>query len=174
MRDTNALRRRYRTSVNAPLHLIGAVALGLAACGGDSNPTGPDGITLDDLAGFWTATIFEFSQAGVGQALPPVDLVAEGFTVTIDIEASGRFTLSTAAPQGGVENDTGTLEFDSEAEDFLLIVFDDEPGDELEFFFVIVSEDSFRLIDNTGEGTFDFDEDGVEEPARINSTWVRS
>lgn len=164
---------RARTASNASC-VVAALLLGLAGCGGDGGtPTGPQGVSLVDLAGRWTATVFEFSPEG-GPAFPAVDLVVEGFSVTLDIQSNGRFVLTTTSPQGVAENDPGTLSFDSEAEDFMLVTFDDEPGDESEFFFLIVSEDSFRLVDNTGEGEFDFDEDGAEERARINSTWVRS
>jgi len=162
---------RMRTSIAS--RVVGALLLTLAGCGGGGTPTGPEGVGLADLAGGWTATVFEFSQDS-GPAFPPFDLVAEGFSVTLDIESNGRFVLATTSPQGVSESDPGTLSFDPEAEDFMLVTFDDEPGDESEFFFVIVSEDSFRLIDNTGEGEFDFDGDGVDERARINSTWVRS
>lgn len=150
-----------------------ALLLGSTGCGSGDEPTGPDGLTLADLAGRWTATVFEFSPAG-GAPFDAVDLVAEGSTVVLEIEAAGRFVLTTTDPQDGAEVQSGVLRFDSEAEDFLLVTFDDEPGDESEFFFMREGPDSFRLIDSTGEGTFDFDGDGVEEVARINSTWVRS
>lgn len=149
------------------------LCLGSTGCGRGDDPTGPDGLTLGDLAGRWTATVFEFSPAG-GEAFPAIDLVADGSTVVLEIEPGGRFVLTTTGPQGTAEVQPGALHFDPDAEDFLLVTFDDEPGDELEFFFTRVGPDSFRLIDSTGEGAFDFDGDGVEEVARINSTWVRS
>lgn len=152
--------------------MVCTAVLGLVGCDSD-DPTGPGGSTLSDLAGSWTATQFVYSQAGVGTALPTVDLVDEGYTVTLSIQSSGRFTLTTVDPEGGTESDMGTLGFDPEAEDFLLIVFDDDPEDELEFLFVVVNDDSFRLVDNTGEAEFDLDDDGDLDPARINSTWVR-
>lgn len=148
-----------------------ALAIGLSACGGGT-PMGPEGITLEDISGRWAATVFEFSTAG-SVAFPSVDLVADGITITLDIQSNGRFTLTQTSPQGAVDQSTGSLSFDAEAEDFLLLTFDDDPADELEFFFVVVSQASFRLIDTTGEGEFDFDGDGVDEPARVNSTWVR-
>lgn len=172
MTDLRAHRLRTRTG-GILFGLVPALLLGTAGCGGDGDPTGPEGLGLADLAGPWTATVYEFSPDG-GPAYPAVDLPAEDFNVTLDIEPNGRFVLTTTSPQGLAELESGILGFDPEAEDFLLVTFDDEPGDELEFFFVIVSEDSFRLVDNTGEGEFDFDGDGVEEKARINSTWVRS
>lgn len=93
--------------------------------------------------------------------------------MTLTIQSSGAFTLSYMEPGGDTEIDTGTLSFDSENEEFLLLTFDSDPGDELEFSFVAVNDNSFQLIDNTGEGEFDLDSDGDDEPARINSTWVR-
>lgn len=155
------------------LHLLLVVAaFGPIGCGGDG-PVGPGGITLQDLAGTWNATHFEYSQAEDGPVLPSFDLVAEGGSATLVIQTEGRFTLTRVDPSGSSENDTGILGFDPEAEDFILVVFDDEPEDELEFFFVMDSETSFQFIDNTGEGEFDLDGDGIPERARINSTWMR-
>lgn len=159
--------RWVRTALAVALPL-----LAVAGCGGGDDPTGPDGLTVGDLAGRWTATVFEFSPAG-GEAFPAVDLVAGGSTVVLEIEPDGRFVLTTTGPQGGAEVQPGRLRFDEEAEDFLLVTFDDDPGDGSEFFFARVGPDSFRLVDSTGEGGFDFDGDGAEEVARINSSWVR-
>lgn len=155
------------------LHLaLFAAVLGLAGCG-DDDPSGPGGISTADLAGTWNATAFEYSQAGVGPAVPSYDIVAEGGSATLVIQADGSFTLTTVDPGAGSESMPGVLGFDPEAEDFLLVTFDDDPGDELEFFFVMDSDSSFQLIDNTGEGEFDLDGDGTAEPVRINSAWVR-
>ena len=145
----------------------------LTGCSGNGTPAGPNGITLEDLADTWNATHFEFSQAEAGPGLPTFDVVAEGGSVTLEVQSNGRFMLATVYPDGSTESQSGKLGFDSEEEDFLLVVFDDESDDELEFFFVIENDDSFRLIDNTGEGEFDLDGDGVPDRARINSTWVR-
>jgi len=160
----------YRLAV---LLVMGGLFASVVGCKDGGTPTGPDGITLEDLADTWNATQFEFSQAGEGPALEPFDVVAEGGSVTLEIQSNGRFTLTTVDPEGSSEIQTGKLGFDLDAEDFLLVVFDDEPDDELEFFFLIVNNNSFRLVDSTGEGEFDLDGDGVLDPARINSTWVR-
>jgi len=152
---------------------IASLIFFIAGCSKDGTPTGPDGITLEDLSDTWNATQFEFSQAGEGPDPGVFDVVAEGGSVTLDIQSNGRFTLVTVNPGGSSQTQSGELGFDTEAEDFLLVVFDDEPDDVLEFFFLIVNNNSFRLVDNTGEGEFDLDGDGVPEPARINSTWVR-
>ena len=156
-----------------PFIIIAVIFIALMGCSKEGTPTGPDDIMLEDLADTWTATQFEFSQAEGGPALESFDVIAEGGSVTLEIQPNGRFTLTTVNPDESSEIDTGVLGFDPEEEDFLLVVFDDEPDDELEFFFIIVNNNSFRLIDNTGEGEFDLDGDGVPEPARINSTWVR-
>lgn len=163
-----------QSPTRSALVLVGIAAFGLASCGGDSDgTTGPEGITLGDLAGSWTATQFEYSQAQEGPALPAVDLVAEGFTVTLSVESNGSFTLATTDPMAGTVTQTGSMSFDLEAEDFLLIVFDDDPNDELEFFFVLDGDNAFRLLDTTGEAEFDLDDDGNLDAAKINSAWVR-
>jgi len=144
----------------------------VSGCSGGT-PTGPEGITLDDLAGTWNATEFVYGQQALGPAVPDFDLIAEGGSATLVIQSNGRFTLTTVDPGGVRESRSGTLAFDFEEEDFLLVVFDDEPEDELEFFFIVLNDNSFRLSDTTGEGELDLDGDGVEEQVRINSTWVR-
>jgi len=153
--------------------IMAGVFVAVTGCTDGGTPTGPGGITLEDLADTWNATQFEFSQADGGPDLGSFDVVAEGGSVTLEIQSNGRFTLTTVNPDDSFQSQSGELGFDSEEEDFLLVIFDDEPDDELEFFFLIENDDSFRLIDSTGEAEFDLNGDGVLDRARINSTWVR-
>jgi hypothetical protein len=132
---------------------LGALAL---SCGGDEG-TGPGGITIADLAGTWDATTATF-EGVVGSGF--VDLIADGGSVTLTITGDGRFTFVLTLPGESPETASGTMHFE---EDFLVMTFDDDPSDPV-FFIFFFSDDTLTLA---GEDEFDFDDDGVDEPAII-------
>lgn len=144
-----------------------ACVLGLLASGcGDESTTGPEGLSVADLAGSWVASRFAYSQAGGGVALPEVDLVAEGAGILMEVERDGGFELVWLNEFGQLfDVRSGSLAFEEEA--FLVITFDDEPGDLIAFVFTSLSEDSFRLTDDEGQVEFDLDGDGTDDPARL-------
>ena len=131
--------------------LAGALALG---CGGDEG-TGPGGITIADLAGTWDATTATFVEV-VGSGF--VDVIADGGSVTLTITGDGRFTFVLTLPGESPETASGTMHFE---EDALVMTFDDDPSDPV-FFIFFFSDDTLTL---SGEDEFDFDDDGVDEPA---------
>jgi hypothetical protein len=95
-----------------PILMIGVLAV---ACGDDD----ATGVTIADLAGDWTANSVVVSN---NDLLPvdPMDLVALGVDVTLDIDADGSFTFATdglGAASGGLLDDvtiTGTIEITGE------------------------------------------------------------
>jgi len=81
--------------------------LALAACGKD-DPTGPKN---EEITGTWNATKVEY--VGKTSAVT-VDLIAEGATATLVINADNSFEY-VLTPSGGVQEVTGgTWELDSE------------------------------------------------------------
>ncbi len=130
---------------------LAALALG---CGGDEG-TGPGGITIADLAGTWDATTATF-EGVVGSGF--VDVIADGGSVTLTITGDGRFTFVLTLPGESPETASGTMHFE---EDALVMTFDDDPSDPT-FFIFFFSDDTLTLA---GEDEFDFDDDGVDEPA---------
>lgn len=114
------------------------------------------------MAGSWNATSAIFTEAGVGQPRD-YDVVAEGGTATLNIQANGRFTL-TISPTGlPSETITGDLRFD---EDLLVVFFDDDP-EEWEYFTITHNDPNLTIGDRTATGEFDFDGDGTLESANI-------
>lgn len=147
---------------------VGALTFLLfTSCGSDDGPslTGT-GISISDIQGNWTATRAVFDIAGTG-ASQRIDVVEEGGSVTLSIQANGRFTLSVTVPGRSAEVSTGQLGFD---EDLLVVTYDDDP-DEEEFFGI---QSTSTTLSINGSAEFDFDGDGTEEPARAELDFVRS
>lgn len=159
-------------STSLPRSLVGRLIIPvlLTACGGDGVPTGPQGTTLASLAGTWNATEFRFEP--VSGAAIEFELIGLGGSATLTIQSDGRFTLRTTSPEGQSETEGGSLGFDPEVEDFLLVQFDGE-SEPVEFFFQL-NGNTMRLSDTVGQGEFDFDGDGVDDPARVTLTLVRA
>ena len=144
----------------------------IIACSSDSEE---DGFTLDgtniamaDIAGNWNATRALFGTAATGP-ITEVDVVDDGGSVTLNIQANGQFTIT--INQVGVPSEvtTGRMRFD---EDLLVIFFDDDPN-EWEFFGIFHNEPNLSINGGNGSVEFDFDGDGVDEPANIDFAFER-
>jgi len=125
-------------------------------------------ISVSDISGSWNATQAIFSRTGPGPGAQ-VDVVAEGGSVTLQIQNDGRFTVTVTESGEAPEISTGRLGFD---EDLLVISFDDDP-EEFEFFGITHNEPNMTIQGGNGSAGFDFDGDGVEEAANIDFVLVR-
>ncbi len=120
------------------------------------------------LAGNWNATSAIFGFAGEGPVME-YDVVAEGGSAALNIQSNGRFTLTIIQPGQSPENTTGDLRFD---EDLLVVFFDDDPG-EWEYFSITHNEPNLSISDSNATGEFDFDGDGILDPANLYFEFVR-
>jgi len=148
-----------------------ALCLFIIACDGDDEDdfslVGTE-TSAEELAGDWNATQGFFSRATSGPVVE-TDVVADGGSITLSIQSNGRFTL-TIAPLGEVpEVTTGRIAFD---EELLVVFFDDDP-DEFEFFVISHNEPNLSISGGNGSVEFDFDGDGVDEPADVGFVFVR-
>ena len=125
-------------------------------------------ISVSEIAGSWNATQAIFSSAATGPGMQ-IDVVAEGGSVTLQIQTDGRFTVTVTESGEAPDVSTGRLGFD---EDLLVISFDDDP-DEFEFFGITHNEPNMTIQGGNGSAGFDFDDDGVEETANIDFVLVR-
>ena len=123
-------------------------------------------ISISDIQGSWNATRAEFDIAGTGTSMA-IDIVAAGGTVTLVIQSNGRFTLTITQTGQTPEISTGQMSFD---EDLLVVEFDDSPG-ESEFFGI---QSTATTLSINGQTEFDLDDDGTDDPARVELDFVRA
>ena len=119
------------------------------------------------ISGNWNAT-----KAVFGNTSGPVmetDVVANGGTVSLSIQSNGRFTITVAEQGKPAEIDTGRMGFD---EDLLVVSFDDDP-EEFEFFGINHIEPNLTITGGNGSAGYDFNGDGVDEPADVDFEFVR-
>ena len=124
--------------------------------------------SIAELTGNWSANKAVFQSFATGPAFE-VDIIADGGSVSLSIQSDGRFTVTVAPLGEPAEISTGRMAFD---EDLLVISFDDEP-EEYEFFSITHNEPNLNIAGGNGLVTFDFDDDGTEEPALIDFDFVR-
>jgi len=117
--------------------------------GDDISPTGTN-LSVSDIKGSWTATSATFS------APEFIDILAEGNSVTLNIQSNGNFTFTIKVPGGPDEVSKGKLGFDGE---FLAVIFDDDPGEEASFFISLVN----NILTLRGQTEMDLDENGIED-----------
>jgi hypothetical protein len=141
------------------------ILLGVACSDDDSdNGTDPDVVTVSDLAGTWTATKWVFEDPNSDQE---VDMMSLGFDVSFVAESNGRYTLTIVFQEQVQEVDTGTFSIDGN-----VLIADSDDDDENVFFSFTLDGDTFEVMDPSEE--FDFDDDGVDEPATLRITFIRS
>jgi hypothetical protein len=128
-----------------------ALALGLPACS-------ETGIEVVDLVGVWDASKFEFEET-TGDPVVTVDLITMNFTVTIEISEGGTFEIATTFLGGEPQVESGTWVL--EGGDLLVMTASGETvGDAFD-----VTLEGTTLTVRSNDLTFDFDDDGTDEPA---------
>jgi len=151
-----------------------AALLLLAGCSGD--PTGPPSV-LDRLAGTWTGEAFTVtSNADAAQVL---DLVALGGTLTLAIGPSGSFSGSALLP-GGLFGAPGLITIPLSGvirivdATTLRIDFVPEVLPVFTAFTTTFVLDEHTLTLQDGGSSWDFDEDGENEPATLSGRFRRN
>jgi hypothetical protein len=141
----------------------GCAALALAFCLPACSETGVEAV---DLVGVWDASKFEFEET-TGDPVLTVDLITMNFTVTIEINEGGTYEITTTFLGGEPEVVTGTWVL--EGGDLLIMTETGATvGDEFE-----VTLSGTTLTVRSGDMTFDFDEDGTDEPALFEAIFEK-
>ena len=157
---------------------LGALLITFAVgCTGDG-PTGPEGFTIADLAGTWTGDGFTVTS----KADPSVkmDLVALGGTVGWSVTPNGTFSGTAVIPGEGFGFPgtitvplSGVLRVVSETT--LRVDFVPEiPPMFATFIGAFTLVDDVLTLDDDDESSFDFDQDGVQEPALLHVSFRRN
>ena len=136
-------------------------ALLFAACG-DDDSTGP---VNSSLVGTWDATVIQLTS--VADPGTVVELVGQGGNGRLVLQADGGFGLSVGIPGMGTEFGNG----DWSSTDVLTLDFGEGDIQGRWQFDIDLNGNTLRL---TGADTeWDFDDDGSEDPAKLNLTLVR-
>jgi hypothetical protein len=153
------------------------VALSLSACSDDDDndgSTGPDLITIEDLAGTWAATLFR--AVSLDDPAIAFELIAAGGSMDVIVQSTGAFTGEIEVP----DPDTGQLltipiggSFTLESQTEIYADFAVEIPPFLEDGTVEFEYDGNTLALHQEVTTFDFDNDGVDDPATFDATLVR-
>ena len=143
--------------------LILAVLAMMTACGDDDDDFSATGtkLSISDIQGSWIATSATFT------APEFIDILAEGegVTVTLVIQANGRFTFTVMMPGAPADVTTGKLGFDG---DFLAVRFDDDP-EEASFFISLVN----NVLTLRGQTEMDLDGNGMDDLGILELIMVR-
>lgn len=134
-----------------------ALALGAFGCSED-----PAGVTAADLVGLWGA--WEVVYTSDADAATRVDLVNDvGATYSIEFHATGTYHEQVSEPGRPARSETGAYDV-SQGQ----LVLDPDEGERREL--TIVRTASGRLSVREEGVAYDFDGDGVAEPAALELT----
>ena len=133
---------------------LGVAAVALAvACSDDTGPS------EDELVGTWNATKLEFVGGGL-----TIDVIAFGATLEMVLRSDQTYTITLGFPGEPSETETGTW---SASKDVLTL--SDSDG-EMQFD-MSLSGNTLSLANADGE--FDVNDDGIDDPVKINLTLVK-
>jgi hypothetical protein len=138
-------------------------ALLLASCGDDDETTGP---VNNSLIGTWDATVIQLTS--VADPGTQVELVSQGATGRLVLQADGGFGLSVGIPGEPTEFGNG----DWSSTDVLTLRFGEGDIQGTWQFDYDLNGNTLRLTGADAE--WDFDDDGAEDPAKLNLTLSRS
>lgn len=135
--------------------LMGAAAI---ACGDDDEPS------IESISGTWSIEKYEFVNAA--NTAERVDLVALGLTGTVNLNDNGQYVATITEPGFDPETVTGTWSYT--ADTFTLQETGSSGNSQFD---MDVGNDVLTLTGADAE--FDFDDDGIPEPAKWNVTLER-
>ena len=123
-----------------------------------------EGTSVGELAGTWEGTKLLFiSSPG---ATDTVDVLAEGGALALTIGDDGSYSLGIALPDELPALETGTLLIDGSR---LILISDSPLIDPVVFVFSRIGNTLFL----DGDGEYDFDDDGEDDPADIEAELER-
>ncbi len=138
------------------LIMLGSLALG---CGDDNNPL----TTASDLTGTWEALSVEFTNRSQAQT---AEQISRGTSATLTIQSNSRYLSEIRDDQGRIETDAGVMIVRGET---LVFNPDNDANDRIFSF-----EYSGNLLTlNRDDVEFDFNDDGFDEPARVEMVLQR-
>ncbi|NAY93318.1 hypothetical protein GTQ34_15515 [Muricauda sp. JGD-17] len=120
-------------------------------------------LSVSDFTGNWAATTAVFESTDGSQRL---EVVEQGGSATLVVQANGRFTITISFPGQGSEIFAGELGFNGEEYgDRLIVIFDGDDPEDYELFNIQLNNGVLFL---NGITTFDFLGNGTEVPATID------
>ena len=136
----------------------------LASCGGDGDDT--TGPVNNGLVGTWDATAIQLTS--VADPADVVELISQGANGRLVLQSNGDFGLSIGIPGEPTEFGNGTWG----STDVLTLNFGDGDIQGTWQFDIDLNGNTLRL---TGADTeWDFDDDGTDDPAKLDLTLTRS
>ncbi|HSB55680.1 MAG TPA: hypothetical protein VLD58_15070 [Gemmatimonadales bacterium] len=147
--------------MKASLRLALALGVAVAACGGGATAPSPT-----SFAGSWRATKVEY--VSIANPATKIDVIAQGATLTVQLNAGGSYSSVMTIPGEPQENTTGTWSASSDI--FTMHWLEGAIPNEMQFDYALGSS----TLTLTGADTdFDFAGTGQSQAAKLNVTLVR-
>ncbi|MCB0265916.1 MAG: hypothetical protein KDH95_21335 [Calditrichaeota bacterium] len=141
--------------------LFSLIVIALIAGCSDDDSTNPDNSgNLGNLVGTWNAT--EFTYTSNANPSDQYDFLSTGVSVVFKVESDGDYTVTIGVPGFPAQSFSGNLNADSNGD----IEIDDDPDIQ-----VTVTSTTLTIVDPNE--SWDFDEDGTDEPATLRQVYTK-
>ena len=152
------------------LSLFLILIVSLSCSEDDPDPITKEGdFPIRELAGNYEATQAQFSVSGTS-----VDIVDSGGTVWVSIQSSGRFTATLDPVDRAAYTVSGEMFWEEWQNTFYFAIrWDDEP-DDWDTYGHTWDGTTLTLNGGADTGSYDFDNDGDQEPCSLHFILVRN
>ena len=124
---------------------------------------------ISELAGNWEATSAFFTSDNNLS----VDIIADGGSLSLAVQSSGKFTLTIDPVDRDAYTESGEMFWELfEGDYYFAIIWDDYP-DDWDTYGATLTDTTFTLIGGSDAGEYDFDNDGTSESARISFEFIK-
>ncbi len=140
---------------------LGALAIAVAAGIGCNESTG---VTVEDLAGTWTASQYLFTNPA--NTSETFDFIGAGGSLSFTVDAAGAFTATIVEPGDAPETLTGTIAVEGD----ILTISESGQGSPTPY---LATRSGNTLTLTTDDESYDFDGDGTDDLASARIVLVR-
>lgn len=124
---------------------------------------------ISELAGNWEATKAQFSVNTTS-----VDVIDDGGTASMSVQANGRFTLTLDPTDRNAYTVSGEMFWEEWQQTFYFAIVWDDDQDDWDTYGHTFDGAILSLNGGTDTGEYDFNNDGDMEPCSVHFIFVRS
>lgn len=163
---------RTKNSIKTLLFRTVLILFVASSCSEDDSGLTKEGgpFKISELAGNWEATSAFFNSDNDNLS---VDVIADGGSLSLAVQSSGRFTLTIDPVDRNAYTENGEMFWELYEGDYYFAIAWDSYPDDWASYGATLTATTFFMTGGPDTGEYDFDNDGTAESANISLTFVK-